>query len=153
VKHFLKTATIAALAVATLTAAAEPQQERYRFLGHTDQGVLLSTDATGPQNARKVRTVVATATAALPGEADNAEVGLVIDCTAKTAAINGLVTYLGDVEKVRLDDATTEPTAINPGSPNELVYGMVCSGTAVTPAVYVTGVAKARAYALAEAKK
>ena len=150
-KHILKTATIAALAVVTLTAAAQ-QQQRYRYLGHTGQGVVMATEATGPQNARKLQSIVATPTAALPGEADNAEVGIIIDCVANTAAINGLVTYAGTEEKIRTD-AGTEPSAINAGSPNELVAAMACGKPIAGTPVWLDGSAKARAYALAEAKK
>ena len=150
-KHLLKTATIAALAVVTLTAAAQ-QQQRYRYLGHTSQGVVMATEATGPQNARKLQSIVATATAALPGEADNAEVGIIVDCVANTAAINGLVTYLGTEEKIRTD-AGTDPAPINAGSPNELVAALACGKPIAGTPVWLDGSAKARAYALAEAKK
>ena len=150
-KHILKTATIAALAVVTLTAATQ-QQQRYRYLGHTSQGVVMATEATGPQNARKLQSIVATATAALPGEADNAEVGIVVDCVANTAAINGLVTYLGTEEKIRTD-AGTDPAPINAGSPNELVAAMACGKPIAGKPVWLDGSVKARAYALAEAKK
>jgi len=150
-KHFLRTAAIAALTIATLTAAAD-QQQRFRMLGHTSQGVVMATEATGPQNARKLQTIIAAATPALPGEADNAEVGIIIDCVANTAAINGLVTYLGNEEKIRTD-AGTEQTPINAGSPNELVAAMACGKPIPGPVVWIDGSVKARAYALAEAKQ
>ena len=150
-KHVLKTATIAALAVVTLTAATQ-QQQRYRYLGHTGQGVAMATEATGPQNARKLQTIVATASAALPGEADNAEVGLIIDCVANTAAINGLVTYLGTEEKIRTDAGTAQ-TPISAGSPNEVFAAMACGKPIAGTPLWLDGSAKARAYALAEAKK
>lgn len=154
-KHFLKAATMAALAVATLTAASQPQQDRYRYLGRIKLGVLLATEATGPQNARRIKTVIGSPGAALPGGADNAEVGLVIDCQAKTAAVHGIVTYLGDVEKLRMPDTSSQSAPIAPGSSNELAYAQACGGTASLPipAVWIDGAAKARAYARAEALK
>lgn len=149
-KHVLKTATVAALAVVTLTAATQ-QQQRYRYLGHTGKGVVMATEATGPQNARKLQTIVATATATLPGEADNAEIGIIIDCVANTAAINGLVTYLGTEEKIRTD-AGTEQTPITADSPNEMFAAMACGKPIAGTPVWLDGSAKARAYALTEAK-
>ena len=150
-KQLLKRATIAALAVTMLTAATQ-QQQRYRYLGRVGQRVMMATEATGPRNARALHSIVATATPTLAGGADNAEIGFVVDCVANTAAIDGAVTYLGTEEKTRTDHRS-DPAAINAGSPNELVAAMACGKPIAGTPVWLDGSAKARAYALAEAKK
>lgn len=152
--RFFAAATLAAAAMVTLTAATQQQQPRFRYLGRAGNvGVVLSTEATGPQTARRMQTVIAARTASLPGGSDNAEVGIIIDCTKNTAALAGLVTYLGTTEKLRMPDATAEATPINPGSNNELLYAFACNGKAYSPAIWIEGSARARAFAMTEARK
>lgn len=151
--RFLAATTIAVTAIVTLTAATQPQQPRFRYLGRAGNvGVVMATEATGPNTARRMQAVAAAPTP-LPGGSDNVEVGIIIDCTRNTAAVAGLVTYLGTTEKVRLPDATTDPTPINPGSNNELLYAFACNGKAYSPAIWIDGAAKARAWALSEVVK
>ena len=120
-------------------------------MGKANGAAVMATEATGAQTARRLDVIVATPGPQLPGGADNAELGMVIDCQAHTAAINGVATFLGDAEQNRMDEATTEPQVIAGGSPNELVYTAACNAAPAGTA-WIAGRAKARAYALTQVK-
>ncbi|MCW3848679.1 hypothetical protein OF829_15695 [Sphingomonas sp. LB-2] len=146
----IKSIAAAAALIVTLTGAAQQDGTRYRLLGKVNGAAVMATEATGPQNARRLDVVVATPGPSLPGGADNAEFGMIVDCAAHTAAIDGAATFLGDNEQNRVA-AKTQPQAINAGSTNELIYTAACSATPANPS-WVTGHAKARAFARSQTK-